>query len=447
MKIKLLLENNYSRVEPLPSQDTYQEMSHAMSFLIKGYEMTEAFQRGVWDGRKRLIDKGRFPTGLSGIARTVLKANGYTVEVEDLRIDESKSIEVKWKFPHAFRDYQQKAFDAFQKAQRGCIVLPTASGKTILAAYAISQVKKKVLYLVQTKEALRSTLQDFDESLDADIGEKMSNDIVVTTVHSLSNPKSKKLKELNPKAFGFLILDEVHHYGADTFYDAVFKIEALYRLGITATLKRADGATILLQAATGKVLFQATPKELIDQGYLAKPTIHWISYPFPKISPYADSRSAYRKGIVECDTRNKEIVKIAESLQKAGKSFLIVVEAIEHGELLSFLLNRKGIVAPFVHGKVKGREDIQAEFKSGKTRQLIATRIYDESVNLPHLNAVIQAAGGASATRSLQRIGRALRRPDGTKQTADFFDFVDESHRVLEDHYQSRRQALEKAYS
>ena len=49
------------------------------------------------------------------------------------------------------RDYQQKALDNWSKAgKRGCVVLPTGSGKTVIGVKAIEMVNSASLIIVPT---------------------------------------------------------------------------------------------------------------------------------------------------------------------------------------------------------------------------------------------------------------------------------------------------------
>jgi superfamily II DNA or RNA helicase len=441
------LFNLEAKIRGSITQDDYYALSVVLSYKVKDAERTAAYQTGRWSGRVRLLESYTFPSGLLTNAVKKLRSLGYTVSINDLRVVPKKSVNFGWYYPHPLRKYQKEAHDAFIKATRGTLVLPTASGKTVVVAKIIHTLQVPTLYLVQTQEAKASAIEDFSTCLgySADQMEQIG-DFTVSTIQAFSNKRSKKFSALDKDHYKFVVFDEVHHYGADTFFAVVKKLNAYYRLGITATFMRGDGATLRLAAGTGRVIYEQKPSSLVEAGVLARPIIHWLEYKHSTISPYADGKSAYLYGIVENAHRNEKALDVIESLFRQNKSVLSVVEKLEHGETILAGLLKRGIPCEFIHGGKKNRKVLQQRFKDGTLRVAIATRIYDESVNLPFLNAIVNLAGGKSDIRTLQRIGRALRKPDNSKEFAEYYDFKDLGHRTLEDHYESRKDILEKVY-
>jgi len=59
--------------------------------------------------------------------------------------------------------------------------------------------------------------------------------------------------------------------------------------------------------------------------------------------------------------------------------------------------------------KGEKREQVLSDLKERKKLCLIATSLADEGLDVPTLDAVLLAGGGASSTRVHQRIGRTLR--------------------------------------
>ena len=68
---------------------------------------------------------------------------------------------------------------------------------------------------------------------------------------------------------------------------------------------------------------------------------------------------------------------------------------------------------------------------------VICTAVWKEGVNIPELNVVINAAGGKSELVTLQTIGRGLRKTEN-KSELIIYDFFDNSHHYLVDHFGHR---------
>ena len=79
--------------------------------------------------------------------------------------------------------------------------------------------------------------------------------------------------------------------------------------------------------------------------------------------------------------------------------------------------------------------------KDGKLDVLIASKIFDQGVDIPELDALILAGSGKSSGRALQRIGRVIRKNDG-KSIAIVVDFYDNA-KYLRDHSEIRRKVYE----
>ncbi|MBU0959833.1 MAG: hypothetical protein KKB31_07840 [Nanoarchaeota archaeon] len=87
----------------------------------------------------------------------------------------------------------------------------------------------------------------------------------------------------------------------------------------------------------------------------------------------------------------------------------------------------------FIQGKTTSDERnlVKEALKSKKTSCVIATTIWCEGIDIPSLDCVINAAGGKSEIRTLQVIGRGLRKTD-TKDTVIIVDIFDpHSHHLI----------------
>ena len=89
------------------------------------------------------------------------------------------------------------------------------------------------------------------------------------------------------------------------------------------------------------------------------------------------------------------------------------------------------------------RTEARKDFRTGALEVLIATPIFDEGVDLPELDVIVLAAGGKSAVRLLQRIGRSLRLSPG-KTHAMIHDFLDSGNRYTLGHSMGRLKACKK---
>lgn len=163
-------------------------------------------------------------------------------------------------------------------------------------------------------------------------------------------------------------------------------------------------------------------------------------YKAPETNRYRDLKGGYRKvyeeGIVKNRKRNMIIIQKAKELIDQGLTVLIMVEIINHGEIL---LEMSDFILPgefvFLHGETASeiKEEEKQAFQDKERRGVIATRIWSEGVNIKSIGAVVNAVGGASEIASIQRFGRGLRRTKD-KYSVVLIDIIDFTHRWFEKH-------------
>ncbi|MHB1803181.1 MAG: DEAD/DEAH box helicase, partial [Actinomycetes bacterium] len=125
--------------------------------------------------------------------------------------------------------------------------------------------------------------------------------------------------------------------------------------------------------------------------------------------------------------RNLQILRIAAAEAKAGRKVAVLVDLIQHARLLASALTRMaGIPAYAVIGEVpmEVRTQVKQQFMAGHM-VIVATKLFDEGLDLPPLEVLILATPGrAVGPRLLQQIGRTMRISRG-KTGAVVYDVQD----------------------
>jgi len=190
------------------------------------------------------------------------------------KMDEGDTIDIK--FAGELRKEQEPIIDLYTKACSekggGLISLKCGGGKTVLALYLASLLKKKTIVIVHKDFLMtqwRDRIQQFLPT--ARIGKIQQNtidiedkDIVLAMVQSLSQ------KEYDPEvfsSFGLAIFDECHHLGAEVFSKSMAKVSSKYMLGLSATPDRKDGLRKVFEWYIGPMVYSSkndTNKDYIE---------------------------------------------------------------------------------------------------------------------------------------------------------------------------------------
>ena len=452
----------------------FEHLYQVCSYKVEGAENSEQVIQGLWDGRRHLLNKkGEFDIGLLGRIRRVLDDHGCQYQMVDTINPEPQPIEVGLDEEEVeLRDYQQKAVDIVREQKIGIVQVATGGGKTTIASGIIADIAQKTFFMVHTKDLMYQAKEEFERMLGQPIGQMGDGvidlkPITVATMQTLSlfanfkyvaskdesNQKEKAIPKGKLEKHGaevkkairecrVLIWDEVHRIACETALSVSKAMKnAEYRIGLSASPWRDDGADMEIESAMGDKIYVLSATDLINMGHLVPPIIRIDRMPSQanKLGRRVNYNDVYRMDIVENSERNQRIVKYYEDLTSQGISTLILVKQIKHGNILKKMISEQYDPIDFLSGRdaSQKRLDTIQSLRTGDRIGLIASTIADEGLDIKRLGAVILAGGGKSSTRALQRVGRAIRPFEG-KTHAVIIDFLDEN-RYLHKHAMMRR--------
>ena len=247
-----------------------------------------------------------------------------------------------------------------------------------------------------------------------------------------------------------LWFDECHHLVSDMWTRVGMSCKAPMRAGLSASAfddpNERYYEDMLLIGQTGDVVCYVPPKWLIDRKYLAEPLIHYTAINTPRPRSM-DWMTVYKEGIVNNNYRNYLIAGYAHLLRNFGHKVLILVQRIDHGKNLLNLLRDPSVVFSFGGDQMfrwdngalieesMSAEELSTVFENQTSGILIGSTVYDESIDIPSMTALIMAGGGKKFRRTVQRIGRAAH---SSNEFVHVFDFWDCQHPYLQKHSRER---------
>lgn len=462
--VSIEIHNSLSQIKGSLSKICIDQIKFGTSYAVPGAHFSAAYRRGFWDGRKNLFDTKTqaFPTGLLSKVRALLVQNGVLHSVQDLRVKPTPSLNLVLDSKVVLRPYQLDAANLAPKKQRGIIRAATGSGKSIIASALTASLGVPTLVLVHKRDLLWQLADTFEKSLGVPIGRIGAGvvdpkDITIAMIQTsarLFDPKIKVDKEdldteiTNPEVIRkfirnvqCVIADECHHLNVGQYSTVLDQCtSAFYRFGLSATPYRTDQADLIIEAHTAPKFVDVSASYLIEQGYLAAPTIYIHQFKHKKQPSELTYGELYDANIVQNCTRNEAIREMVASALKADKSVLIAVTKIEHGKILEQMLQEIETTTIFAHGGIdsKVRREILKDLDQKKRKVVISTTVFGEGVDVPNLDVLINAKSADSDVDTMQLAGRVLR-VTASKTKATIIDIADEGCRFFGEHSKSRQ--------
>ncbi len=373
----------------------------------------------------------------------------------------------------SLRDYQQKALNRWKRVgMRGCIVLPTGAGKTILGIKSIETVNSAVLVVVPTLDLMHQWTEVLSSYITStSIGNLGggSEEIEAITVATYDSAYIRAPSLGN--RFSFVIFDEVHHLAAPGYKSITEQLAAPYRLGLTATIEREDKLHLdFPKLVGGGVVFEIHPTELAKSRHLASYEIKRMQVELTpneqneyqknfgtyqlclkKLGIRMNYHGSFRR-LIMMSTKNKiareallarnkamDIALNSQSKLKllgnilAENSRVKTIIFTQHNSLVYSIAN-EFLIPAITHRTDKfERKDVLTGFKEGRYLAIVTSKVLDEGVDVPDAKLGIIVSGTGSGREYIQRLGRLLRpklvSTDGPDQKATLIEIISSNTR------------------
>lgn len=353
--------------------------------------------------------------------------------------------------PLEIRNYQKEAAKALIGNKGpgtgfGTIVLPCGAGKTVVGMTVMDLLKTSTLIITTNVSAVHQWIaelldkSDLTEDMIAEYtGEsKTIKQVTVATYQILTWRPEKDgpyphFSIFKERPWGLIIYDEVHMLPAPVFR-VVAELQAVRRVGLTATLVREDGCEGFVFSLVGPKRYDVPWKELEHSGWIAKAECVEIRLDLPqeKEIEYAVAGGREKYKIASVNSAKENIVQ--ELVNKFPQDKILVI-----GQYLDQLDNlSKMLKVPIITGKTPNaeRDKIYNDFRSGAIKVLVVSKVANFAIDLPDASIAIQVSGTfGSRQEEAQRLGRILRPKE---RTSRFFTLI--TRNSVEEEFGANRQ-------
>jgi DNA excision repair protein ERCC-3 len=381
----------------------------------------------VEDGRRYLSVQ----VGHRGIFKQRMLAAGWPVEDlagfiegDPLPIQLRTTLKASGK-PFVVRDYQITSAARWHQDGRpsggnGVIVLPCGAGKTIVAIKAMSLIQQKTLILCNNATAVDQWVRELLDKTDLrpdQVGaytgdEKNIRPVTVATYQILTWRASKDANFAHLHLFedhnwGLIVYDEVHLLPAPVF-GATADLQGRRRLGLTATLVREDGREGDVFSLVGPKRFDMAWQTLEERGFIAEAICYEVRVPWRNggAAAYERARDGEKFRLA---AENPVKMNVLDDLLRQHENDNVLVIGTYLDQLHEIARRYR---VPLITGETPGaeRNRIYADFRSGKLKRIVVSKVANFAIDLPDANVAIQVSGSfGSRQEEAQRLGRVLR--------------------------------------
>lgn len=427
--------------------DIFQALRDYFSVENEGKQFAKRNKQYIPDRKYSITPTGKCDLGLYFEIRQYLRSRNlvFNIEISDrlqyaLKCHVSDTVydDLALKL----RDYQYEVVKKCLNIGYGTFVLGTGAGKTLITASLIENIYRntkdnntfRCLLVVpdiglveQTYEEINSYNCSFTTSKWTGSYSINLNTNVIICNNSILISQFKRYDVL--KYVDLLVVDEVHKISHTNAISKIVKqIKTNNRFGFTGTLpvKTIDKWSVI--GKIGPVLYTKSSHSLRSEDYLANVKVKILKLNY-------NTRPAYKKGdnnyvkeldfIYSNENRNNVLYKLSSTL---NNNTLLLINHLDHGDLL---LNKLKTISNKEIFYIKGETAVE---ERERIKKLLETRtnivciamssIFSTGINIKNIHNIIFCAGGKAFIRTVQSIGRGLRKHP-SKSTLYIFDIYD----------------------
>lgn len=391
-----------------------------------------------------------------GTIKQILLQSGWPVK-DEVALTDGEHLDISLRRttlhgkPLIIREYQKNSARALVGDKRpgtgfGTIVLPCGAGKTIVGMKIMEMLKTSTLIITTNISAVHQWIDELLDKTDL-TSDKVSEysgetktikQVTVATYQVLTWRPDKDgpyphFSIFHKRHWGLIIYDEVHMLPAPVFR-VVAELQAVRRVGLTATLVREDGCEGYVFSLVGPKRYDVPWKELEREHWIASAECIEVRVDLPSESEidYAVASPREKHKIASMNKAKLPIVK--EIIDKCPTDKILVI-----GQYLSQLEDiAKELDCILITGKTPNsqRDKIYSDFREGKIKVLVVSKVANFAIDLPDASLAIQVSGTfGSRQEEAQRLGRILRPKE---QKSRFFTLI--TRNTVEEQFGSNRQ-------
>lgn len=320
---------------------------------------------------------------------------------------------------------QQEALNALEKLQqnnkhKALLISATGTGKTYLSAFAVKKANpKRLLFLAHREQILKQACKTFAKIIpDIQYGILSANHkdfhkpYLFATINMLN--KEENLTQFTPTHFDYIIIDETHRAGTNSYLKILNYCQPQFLLGMTATPERTDGFDIY-QLFDHNIAYEIRLNQAMQENLLCP--FHYFGITDITVDDQEINDNSIFNDLTT-DARVTHIINQSKYYGFSGERLrgLIFCSHIEEAQILSQKFNERGFHTIALSGKdsqetrTNAIHKLEQKERSKGLDYIFTVDIMNEGIDIPAINQIIMLRPTKSAIIFVQQLGRGLRK-------------------------------------
>ncbi len=317
---------------------------------------------------------------------------------------------------------------------KALIISATGTGKTYLSAFdALSCNPIRLLFVVHRLNIAKKAMSTFKEvfgnkkimGIYSGSNREINKEFLFSTIQTIS--KDSHLKKFSRDHFDYIIIDESHRSGAQSYINLIEYFKPKFLLGMTATPERTDEIDIF-SLFDHNIAYEIRLNSAMEENMLCPFHYYGVS------DLYINDEEQEDLKLFNSLISDERVEKILTKSRFYGTDNgicrgLIFVSKVDEALVLSKKFNKKGVKSIALSGsnsiaeREKAIELLESENESERIDFIFSVDIFNEGIDIPKVNQIIMLRPTESAIIFVQQLGRGLRKLD-SKSYLTVIDFI-----------------------
>lgn len=353
----------------------------------------------------------------------------YVKPVRPASVQSSKTIK-----PNKMQEEALKSLKNLRdnNKDKALLISATGTGKTFLSAFDVKRFKpKRLLFVVHRRNIAEAALRSFKYLIpNVSMGifsgntKETDSDFIFSTVQTIHKKEYREMFDRD--AFDYIIIDEVHRAGAQSYQDIVDYFKPKFLLGMSATPERSDDFDIY-EMFDHNIAYEIRLIQAMEYNLLCP--FHYYGITDMTIDGIEiDDKSEFN--ILTSELRVDYIIEKINEYGYSGDRIhgLIFCSRKDECEKLSQLFNMRGYKTIALTGdsseemRQKAIDSLESNDENSLD-YIFTVDIFNEGIDIPKVNQVVMLRPTESAIVFVQQLGRGLRKND-SKEYVVIIDFI-----------------------